>query len=657
MLPHQRKSLIILACIAIWVLPASAVTYVSWAPSILNHQSPTYDLAFPFEPCAVKQGKTSLDPLTAATPAKKPGTLVFSATGITYKQPASRNAAGHSPLTVEFKKLKVVDLSGPLDSIAALKKKLGNPNLGCALLEVRADAAAPGPTDVMVICTDKIEVKKLLRQAGEALAIATRTNGILLADALDKLGDPKSQLKGETFLRQKCLTFQDRDPKRNLNWTKPTGKSYEVATKKGPIVGKYGGIRIYIQKQGFRVGIGLIQEYNYDRKTDKSFHETKGIILHFRGTKSIAEWKTNLDLLTDAFKERVRTYHDGKFALAPWMKGLFGLGKLAGSSTKYAGLVRSALDDYVLPELQKWPNAEVFLCGHSLGGFVAQLAGLEILDTGHTKVSVAVTAAPGGLEVFKEKAQQLFGSAPQAGAPDPTKFVNIVQYMDWVRRLGRQPGYQCTIVMLGKDLAKSGQNSAFACGKPAALQLKGIDDLVGECFTEVHMDTVPDSVGNPPRCCLPEQDDCGTFIPWGAAKGFWGNTDFSLFEAKPDTETTGYSGGKKKTTGGGTTMSGGGKSGGNGGDGGDLDGGGSESGSGKGGKGGDDEDASSTKSKDDDAGSDKSSDDGSDEGNSGQKGNEKDKGKQKDGDGNDEGNSGPKDDDDDGFDGTGSDER
>jgi len=213
-----------------------------------------------------------------------------------------------------------------------------------------------------------------------------------------------------------------------------------------------------------------------------------------------------------------RNYHEGKYALPPTVKAFLKFGRAAlATSNEYMKFLREVLDDFVKPIIQQWPKVQVFICGHSLGGFMAQAAALHLIDSSNANVFVTTTSAPGASSVYKSLGQRMFGSPALKPFPAaPQNIVNLVNYYDWIPRLGRQPGITC--ISTAKLQVKPNVWAKEACAKTSVLQFTGTSDAFGKCFAGPHNQFHP---GNPNsdgtysnvKCCAANARNCGIYVP------------------------------------------------------------------------------------------------------------------------------------------------
>ncbi|KAI9022418.1 hypothetical protein DFJ74DRAFT_669381 [Hyaloraphidium curvatum] len=497
---------------------ASAKTFVSWTPSLVDHTSINFRDAFPFERARVdrvagQQAPFTLDVL-APTGANRPGRLLLEGNRVRFQQPTTRKM--NPGIIVRLDSLALIDMNPSFVSITALKKANPNPLLYCMRLEVRAEDNFPGDTHTMLICTDKSDIVKYFKKAGEDLKFKTAQNG--LGDhnmAMARLG---STLFNQNHGMKACDAIRHPNLfKTAKKWKKPKNKIYErtrgtkvkVTTAKGAIFVR--------EPHLFRVGdkmrvAGFL--------TGNSEQAATGLILSIRGSESVAEYRADLDLMQDSFKERFRVYHQGKYELSAPLKAFLKFGRAAiATSNDYVKFIRQVLQDFAVPVIQGNPNLQVFICGHSLGGFMAQAAAMHLMDTYNAKVTVVTTSAPGASHIYRTMGQQLFGAPAVNPFPaNPGNIINLVNFYDWIPRIGRQPGVTC--VSTSGNIAVQGAGLAnVACSANSNLQFTGAGDAFGKCMAAVHNQFHPGLPNNQGSfqahvtCCARGALNCGVYIP------------------------------------------------------------------------------------------------------------------------------------------------
>ncbi len=148
---------------------------------------------------------------------------------------------------------------------------------------------------------------------------------------------------------------------------------------------------------------------------------------------------------------------------------------------------------------------------------MAQAAALHLIDSTNANVFVTTTSAPGASAVYKALGQQMFGSPPIKPFPAaPQNIVNLVNYYDWIPRLGRQPGITC--ISTAKMRVKANIWAHDACVKPSVLQFTGTSDAFGQCFAGPHNQFNPgkprtDGTFGDVKCCATNARTCGIYVP------------------------------------------------------------------------------------------------------------------------------------------------
>ena len=282
-----------------------ALTFVSWVPaSIVDHTSSSFREAFPFEQVSVERivNKKTHPVDTILTKQSRPGRLVLEAATIRFYQPETRKT--NPGIVMPTDSISVIDLVPSLNAIDALKaaNPSPKPRLYCIRLEFRADQTFVGPSHGMVICTSEPSVYKYFQGKGNALMKATLKNGP---------GDHKrvqANMASPLFRDGKGSKFCEeiRDPsilKQATKWKKPRGKSYERGFGPKKHMSAANGAIFNHNVHLFRIGNKMrIAGYI----TGHSLQTPNGVVLSIRGSESMQEWQTDLDLMQDSFKERYR---------------------------------------------------------------------------------------------------------------------------------------------------------------------------------------------------------------------------------------------------------------------------------------------------------------------------------------------------------------
>eukprot|EP00743_Colponemidia_sp_Colp-15_P011598 GILK01012987.1.p1 GENE.GILK01012987.1~~GILK01012987.1.p1 ORF type:complete len:618 (+),score=95.05 GILK01012987.1:58-1911(+) len=279
------------------------------------------------------------------------------------------------------------------------------------------------------------------------------------------------------------------------------------------------------------------------------------IYMAFKGTSTISEGLGDLEVLTDDYS-RLTKLNTG--SVPGWIMGsaislVGGVGRWFSYAKSYVQFARAIYDEII--KLQGRDTNVVF-CGHSLGGFMAQVLGLYA----HAKnlpSQTYTTNAPGALRAFADNSEAWFGTQIALNPVPVRSMFNIANFFDWVPQLGIFPGLQCTV--LEKRFITVFAHSAFV---PVLTELYGLLDKhegvpmfkkafdtyhgirkwfnragvdeysvcdsnrlldyispVNECFRQTHNDfSILEAIHKSTRrddvlCCYPEDTSCGLYVP------------------------------------------------------------------------------------------------------------------------------------------------
>ncbi|KAI9026768.1 hypothetical protein DFJ74DRAFT_766118 [Hyaloraphidium curvatum] len=569
--------------VALLLAPAvSAVTWVAWSPSAYMGVSETAGKAFGPEVAIVTAGAERRVIDESRVPAKaarkggksrRPGpddTVALAArTGELHLLGLGKNGR---PLVL-YRPVRDPGSDQPTEAIAfslsSVWLMIHNPQLewaekladenflkhkqrvACFSFELRTELSDdPGPSHLFVICTSSEQVSNQMRTLRELLGqrSAARKNALAVERVERKRGAKPGldhELAGEE------------GPLRGISGLELLGvclwPKYGNAKRVTPAEGKYQvrdgpRIRVWPKDRKYKAEIqwtGAFQKWsgkmfttNWDTIATARIYENaaeeepSAIAVHFRGTENWNDAQLDLNLMEGAFVERATTFRQGRFSLKSTL--LHDLLKLAVSKRtanggwQYIDFFRDWYFKFFKPLLADFPNIPVYVCGVSLGGFLAQLLALHLNVSGHRgRVVCRTVAAPGAMRSYIDRGDDFVGRdvVParlwKRRARGEVAFVNHIAMFDWVPKIGVQPGPVC----LYAD-PKNREN----CMNMASFNIKGLRNIVS-CWNQHLFALARYEARTEALCCPPKlsraDDVCGFSY---ASKRFSGNeTEPGLF--------------------------------------------------------------------------------------------------------------------------------